>query len=171
MILAQNHPQQLNGNKTAKNCNRKYFFLSLTAYAKNDFKSKMKYLRIESTKFSPGIILDPAHYMLEFYGFSLPENAIDFYEPVLRWLNDFKEYLKDNSIKNNEINVIFKLVYYNSSSLRQLLDIFAVLSEIYHSGVPINISWQYDSEDPAMADSGLEIADIAKVPINIIAYN
>lgn len=131
----------------------------------------MRYLRIESTKFSPGVILDPGQYVLEFYGFSLPENAIEFYEPVINWLKSFQEYLKDKNKESIEVNVIFKLIYYNSSSLRQLLDIFNILSEIHHSGVPTIITWQYDSEDPAMAENGNELADIAKVPINVVAYN
>jgi hypothetical protein len=70
-----------------------------------------------------------------------------------------------------DINVIFKMVYYNSSSLRKIMEIFHILSEIYHSGLNVHISWQYDSEDPQMAESGKEIADIAKVAVNIVAYN
>lgn len=130
----------------------------------------MKYLRIESTKFTPGILLDPGHFVLEFYGFSLPENSIDFYQPVINWLNEFKTSLLQSK-SEKEVNIIFKLVYYNSSSLRQLLDIFNVFSEMHHLGIPINISWQYDSEDPAMAENGKELADLAKVPINVVAYN
>lgn len=131
----------------------------------------MKYLRIESTKFTPGVVLDPGHYVLEFYGFSLPENAIDFYQPILNWLKLLKTNLETQEGNYPEINVIFKLVYFNSSSLRQLVEIFHIFSEIHHIGVPIQIAWQYDSEDPSMADSGKELGDITKVPVNIVAYN
>lgn len=131
----------------------------------------MKYLRIESTKFTPGIVLDPGHFVLEFYGFSLPENAPEFYEPVINWLKDLKAAFQKDLPISTEVNVFFKLVYYNSSSLRQILDIFTLFSEIHQLGVNIIISWQYDCEDPAMAENGKEIADIAKVPINIVAYN
>lgn len=131
----------------------------------------MKYLRVESTKFTPGIVLDPGHFVLEFYGFSLPENAIEFYEPVINWLKELKSGFEKNIPVSTDVNVFFKLVYYNSSSLRQILEIFTLFGDIYRMGVNINISWQYDSEDPAMAENGKEIADIAKVPINIVAYN
>ena len=131
----------------------------------------MRYLRIESTKFTPGIVLDPGHLVLEFYGFSLPENALEFYSPVINWLKDFKSAFERKILCTAEVKVIFKLVYYNSSSLRQLLDIFTLFSEIQQLGVEINILWQYDTEDPAMAENGKEIADIANVPINIVAYN
>jgi len=132
----------------------------------------MKFLRIESSKFTPGIILDPTHNILEFYGFSLPENAIEFYQPVIEWLRVLKnELLQENPDHRKDINAIFKLVYYNSSSLRQLVEIFQIFSEIHHMGVPIQIAWQYDSEDPQMADSGRELGDITHVPVNIVSYN
>jgi hypothetical protein len=131
----------------------------------------MNFLRIESTKFTPGIVLDPCHNVLEFYGFSLPENPIEFYEPILAWLNELKTDMEKNRDNPKEINAIFKMVYYNSASLRQLMEIFNIFSEIYHFGLPIQISWQYDSEDPQMAESGKELGDITKVPINIVAYN
>jgi hypothetical protein len=130
----------------------------------------MNFLKIESTKLTPGIVLDPKNNVLEFFGFSLPENAIDFYQPVFDWLQEYKTELMKN--KNfPELQIIFKLVYFNSSSLRQLVDIFHVLGEFHQMSIPINITWQYDSEDPAMAESGKELGDITKVPINIIAYN
>jgi hypothetical protein len=130
----------------------------------------MELLRIESTKFTPGIVFDPNRNVLEIFGFSLPENAFDFYQPILDWLIGYKTELQDK--KNfSELSIIFKLVYYNSSSLRQILNIFQILAELHQMEVPINISWQYDSEDPAMAENGKELADIAKVPVNIVAYN
>jgi hypothetical protein len=131
----------------------------------------LKFLRIESTKFTPGIVLDPIHNVFEFYGFSLPENAIEFYRPVIEWLHDVKNEITAKKILPQEINVIFKLVYYNSASLRQLVEIFQTLSEITQLKVPVKIVWQYDSEDPQMAESGKELGEITKIPVNIVAYN
>jgi len=130
----------------------------------------MDLLRIESTKFTPGIVLDPHTHVLEFYGFSLPENAAEFYEPVIKWLSSYKNKILDMHTFP-EIHVIFKFSYYNSSSLRKLIEIFNLFSEMYRKGVPVTISWQYDSEDPSMAESGKEIGDIAKIPVTLVAYN
>lgn len=133
--------------------------------------SKMKFLRIESTKFTPGIVLDPNNNVLEFYGFSLPENSIEFYEPILKWLEEYKDSFQQKKEFLDTINVIFKLVYYNSSSLRQIVEIFNIFSTLHKMGIPLHISWQYDSEDPQMAESGKEMGDIANVPVNLVAYN
>jgi hypothetical protein len=131
----------------------------------------LKFLRIESSKFTPGIVLDPIHFIFEFYGFSLPENAIEFYSPVIEWLHDLRKEITAKSILPNEINVIFKLVYYNSASLRQLIEIFHTLSDINQLNISVKIAWQYDSEDPQMAEAGKELGDITKIPVNIVAYN
>lgn len=130
----------------------------------------MKFLRIESTKFTPGIVLDPVHNVFEFYGFSLPENSVEFYDPVLKWLFELRNEISNKVIECSEINVIFKLVYFNSASLRQLVEIFQLLAEIRQL-VPLHVSWQYDSEDPQMADAGKELGDISHLPVNIVAYN
>ena len=131
----------------------------------------MKFLKIESSKLTPGIVIDPSRGVFEIYGFSLPENASEFYNPVLQWLIDFKKELIDNPGAFSELNIIFKLVYYNSSSLRQLVEIFHLFYEIHKMDYPIHIVWQYDSEDPQMAEAGKELSEITKVPVNIVAYN
>lgn len=131
----------------------------------------MKYLKIESSKLTPGILIDPNRSVLEIYGFSLPENATEFYYPVIQWLIDFKKELVNNPGTFSELNVIFKLVYYNSSSLRQLVEIFHLFYEILEMNFPIHIAWQYDSEDPQMGESGKELSEITKVPVNVVSYN
>lgn len=131
----------------------------------------MKFLKIESSKLTPGITIDPTRNVLEIYGFSLPENAAEFYSPVIEWLKTFKKELIDNPSNFSELNVIFKLVYYNSASLRQLVEIFHLFYEIQKTDFPIHIAWQYDSEDPQMAEAGKELSEITKVQLNIVAYN
>ncbi len=128
----------------------------------------MKYLRIESTKFTPGIVLDPVNKVFEFYGFSLPENATEFYEPVLYWLNQYKIELLNNPPGDTELNVFFKMIYYNSSSLRLLVDIFHIFSDINQKGHSVNLNWYYDGEDPQMAEAGKELGDISKIPVKVL---
>jgi hypothetical protein len=131
----------------------------------------MKLLKIESSKLTPGIVIDPDRSVLEIYGFSLPENASEFYRPVLTWLSDFQKELVNNPSDYKEFNVIFKLVYFNSSSLRQIVEMFQFFHAIQEMKFPICVTWQYDSEDPQMAESGKEMGDITKVAVNIVAYN
>lgn len=134
-------------------------------------KNKMKLLKIESSKLTPGILIDPSHNTFEINGFSLPENAAEFYEPVLNWLIEFKKELINKPSEKSELKVTFKLVYYNSSSLRQIVEIFHLFHEIQSLKFPVHIAWQYDSEDPQMAEAGKELSDITKVQLNVVAYN
>jgi hypothetical protein len=131
----------------------------------------MKLLNIESSKLTPGISFSPDTNVLNIYGFSLPENAAEFYEPIINWLEELAKEVSSKRNNIEELNVIFKLVYFNSSSLRQLLDIFNGLNELVKLNFKVNITWQYDSEDPQMAEAGKELSDITKVPINVVSYN
>ena len=47
----------------------------------------METLRIEQTDDSPLVILDQEDNQFEISGKSLPEDVVDFYQPVLDWLN------------------------------------------------------------------------------------
>jgi hypothetical protein len=127
----------------------------------------MNFFKLESTKFTPGVVLDPSTAVLELYGFSLPENALEFYQPIIEWLRDYKvELLKSSNPP--EVNALFKLVYFNSSSLRLIVEVFQVLSEMHHGGIKVNLSWHYDSEDIQMAESGREMGEVTKIPVNIV---
>ena len=48
----------------------------------------METLRIEQTDDCPLVILDPVDNQFEISGKSLPEDVLDFYQPVLDWLKE-----------------------------------------------------------------------------------
>ena len=128
----------------------------------------MDLFRIESTKHTPGIILDPENKTFEFYGFSLPEDAAGFYQPILEWINNYSNEMKLLQDHPGTLNVLFKLVYFNSSSLRYLVEIFQAIRTLVEIGVKVEINWHYDNEDPAIAESGRELGLASNLPVNIV---
>lgn len=127
----------------------------------------MNFFKLESTKFTPGVVFDPNTAVLEIYGFSLPENALEFYQPIIEWLRNYKTELLSN--KNApEVNVLFKLVYFNSSSLRLIVEIFQVFSDMHHAGIKVSLAWHYDCEDTQMAEAGREMGEVTRIPVNIV---
>ena len=46
----------------------------------------MEKLIIEETEDTPEIILDPEQNIFKISKISVPENALDFYKPVLEWI-------------------------------------------------------------------------------------
>ena len=71
-------------------------------------------LIIESKEDTPKVVLDSANKVFQISARSLPENAIGFYEPVLKWLNDY-------SAEPLELTVFdFTLEYFNTASAKQI---------------------------------------------------
>lgn len=128
----------------------------------------MKIIKIEPTKSKPGILLDDQKEVIKFSGMSLPENALQFYLPVLEWI---KEYLANCQGKNNltqPLKVSFSLSYYNTASQRAFLDIFKLLKKIKDCGKNMSIDWNYEKDDISMFESGKELSEIVGIELNYI---
>ena len=123
---------------------------------------------MEATKSKPGIVLDPDNHFFELEGFSLPEDATEFYVPILKCIYDYSNTSNELLKANTNVTVNFKLTYYNSASYRAILEMLQIFSHMHHQGVKINISWYYDSDDSQMADSARELSEVSGVPIVLI---
>ena len=102
----------------------------------------MENINIEKKDDSPKVIMDFQNALVEFEGECYPENAFDFFEPIIQWFSDYFE------AKGNEKLVVnFKLAYFNSATTQVLFDIFDILDENNHQNLTIN--WYYDEENNA----------------------
>ena len=75
----------------------------------------MKPYTVEATDFSPEVILDPKNNTFEISGISRPENANEFYEPIVNWLDEYVKKPNDNT------ELKFRFDYFNTSSLKFFL--------------------------------------------------
>ena len=110
---------------------------------------------------TPGILFDKPAGKLSITGKSLPEDAASFYLPVITWLND---YIKS---QNNETEITFNLVYFNTASSKQLFKILTLLKELSNTQ-KVKIIWRYDVGDKDMLASGERFSKLAQLPIDII---
>lgn len=131
---------------------------------------QMKPIKIEGTSTSPKVYFVPEENLLEISGYSRPENARDFYNPLLVWLEDFEEaYLKRKFNDNSEpISFKFKYVYFNSSSAKFIYDLIILLSHIIKEGVPLKLYWYFDADDDELKEVGEELAEMAKVNLHFV---
>lgn len=114
---------------------------------------------IEATDDTPMIHLDKEKGVFIMEGKSLPENAGKFYEPIKDW---FAEYCKN---PNTSTNVKCKLDYFNSSSAKRLLEIFALLQSIADKNT--KITWYYAEGDTLMQGKGEEMDYLLDVDFDI----
>jgi len=121
----------------------------------------MEVLRIEATEHTPGVDFNPASGQLKLTGRSLPENAIEFYDPVFEWLED---YIKNAPVET-ELHV--DLDYLNSISQKMVVEILKNTKKVQANGKKIMVNWYYDEEDEKMMEEGKAIATEFEVPLTL----
>src|SRR5579872_6481105 len=104
----------------------------------------MEKINIESTPKTPSINFDFEKGFLEIKGRSIPENSIEFYKPLVDWLDKYASKPKTST------NVNIQLEYFNTSSSKCILDVFKKLEFIHKNGSEIIINWYYEEDDEDM---------------------
>jgi hypothetical protein len=123
----------------------------------------MESTSIEGTPKTPSVKFDAEKGIIEIKGRSIPENSIDFYKPLMDWLD---EYSNDPQ-KHTEVNI--QLEYFNTSSSKCILDIFKKLEAIHKSQKnDVVINWYYEEDDEDMLEAGEDYESIIRVPFKMI---
>ena len=124
----------------------------------------MEALHIEASEDTPKIYFEPEVeiYLLE--GKSLPENAIDFYQPVFDWAQNF--FGSENVPSNVVIN--FRLDYFNTASSKQIAKLLRII-ENSPSSENVTIKWYYDEEDTDMLKAGNRYNKLMNIHFEFVA--
>lgn len=128
--------------------------------SKNDW-SAMKKLVIEKTVKTPFISADPTG-EIKIEGISVPENAIDFFEDLRVWIEEYNK----NPAKTTVCS--FKFDYFNTSTAGIVLSFLKILNKMHNSGNSITINWYYDSNDFEIQESGNEFKSLISAPFHVI---
>ena len=89
---------------------------------------------------------------LKITGRALPEDANNFFRPLLDWLRNFSA---------DEVNIEFNLDYFNTSVSKQILDMFKII-EGNPANKVIKIKWMYEDGDDEMLESGEIYSEMLK---------
>ena len=124
----------------------------------------MEKLSIEGTPKTPTISFDFEKGQLEIKGRSIHENSIEFYKPLVDWL---EKYAMKPQVKTN-VNI--QLEYFNTSSSKCILDVFKALEGIHKKGkTEMVIHWYYEEDDEDMLEAGGDYQAIVTVPFEKLA--
>jgi hypothetical protein len=121
----------------------------------------MKKIEIAARDQTPFVILDKENSIFEIRGYSYPDEALEFYSEIIDW---FKEYIK---APNAETNVIFDLIYVNSTSIKFINEILKKLDELLATGKTVTVEWLFMSDDEDMQQLGNVLKDFHKTPVTI----
>lgn len=122
----------------------------------------MESITIDGTQKTPTVNFDPDKGVVEIKGRSIPENSIEFYKPLVDWLEKYAGQAKDKT----EVNI--QLEYFNTSSSKCILDVFKKLEAIFKSGNEVLINWYYEEDDEDMLEAGEDYQSIIKIPFKMI---
>jgi len=117
-------------------------------------------MRIEGTKNTPCIIIEKG--FIEIKGRSIPEDAHEFFSPVITGIQSFTEDIPEKT------EVSFRLEYINSGSKKYVSTILGVLDELYLKGKDITVFWYYDHDDESMLDLGNDFKSLLDLPFNVV---
>jgi hypothetical protein len=120
----------------------------------------MQVIHLEGTEDTPRVMLDKGTGIFEISGRSLPEDAAEFYSPILTWLS---EYSKS---PNPKTEFVIKLEYFNTASSKLILDTLSKLEDIANTSVV----WYHYEDDEDMQEAGQEFSELVEVPFEFKVY-
>lgn len=124
----------------------------------------MNPLIIQATEDTPFIYFHPEENKFEISKSSLPENAVEFYEPIIHWL---KQY---SNSPNDVTSFDFNLEYLNTASSKQIFEVIMAINKVAEKG-DVLIRWHYDSIDEDMLGLGTRFSHLVKTRFEFIEYD
>ena len=120
-------------------------------------------LNIVATSRTPKIAFKTKAGTLLIDGESYPEDVTGFYEPVFAAVSN---HLK---LPDAKLDVKIKLIYFNSSSARALMELLDMMDAGAAAGAVVSIKWYCDGDDDITREFAEDIsADIEHVSIDIV---
>mgnify|MGYP005827925061 FL=1 len=122
----------------------------------------MELLSIEGTPKTPTVTMNPNTGVIEIKGRSIPENSIEFYKPIVDWIDEYSKSPQPNTL----VNIQFE--YFNTSSSKCILDVFKKFEMLKKNKADVVINWYYEEDDEDMLEAGEDYESIIKVPFKMI---
>lgn len=122
----------------------------------------MELINIEGTPKTPTVNMNPETGVVGIKGRSIPENSIEFYKPIVDWLEEYSKSPQPKTVVN------MQLEYFNTSSSKCILDIFKKFENLKKDNKDVVINWYYEEDDEDMLEAGEDYESIIKVPFKMI---
>ena len=122
----------------------------------------MNPLSISATTATPAIKFDNSTDELEIRGESYPENAFEFYRPILSWL---KEYLAN---PNGPVTFRVSVKYMNTSSVKCMMDALDLLESAHKRGFDVSVYWYYQADNDRAVDMAEEFREEVTLPFHLV---
>ena len=122
----------------------------------------MKEIVIEPTKTTFGVEFNFSKGKLRFTGNSYPENAIEFFQPLI---NKLKAFLKSS---RKPLVVVFDVNYFNTSSSKYLFKIMELIDEYKKRGNDVQIYWHFFDGEEDMLETWRELMNELDLEFSVV---
>jgi hypothetical protein len=117
---------------------------------------------VVGTPKTPEVMLNGVSGILLFRGRSIPENSVDFFEPIYNWI----DYYSINP--NVQTTLQIRLEYFNTSSSKCFLDLFRRLEKLHNGSSKVKVEWFFEVDDEDMEEAGQDYQAIVDLPFELI---
>jgi hypothetical protein len=119
-------------------------------------------INLDATKTTPAVSADPSTGVFTMEGDSYPENSYEFFGPLIKWVESYLQQA------DAPLQLVLKIVYMNTSSVKAMMDIFDLLEELHTQGKRIHVSWSYDPRNERVVELIEEFKEDCTFPFDIV---
>lgn len=107
-------------------------------------------INISGSKYTPEITYNHQNKTLVISGKCLPEDSIEFFTPLNKWIQNFKQ-------SPSNLTIDIKLLYFNTASSKVILE---CLKTLVSASDKVKINWKYLDEDEDLEEFGMMLKGI-----------
>jgi len=122
----------------------------------------MTNILLDGSAKTPTVHFDGSTGQLELRGRSIPENSIEFYRPLIDWIDNYAKTPQPST------KLRVQLEYFNTSSSKCILDLFKKLESVRSSGNDVMVLWHYEPDDEDMLEAGEDYQAIINIPFKMV---
>ena len=119
-------------------------------------------IKIDETDDTPSVDFDIEKNVLRIAGPSFPENAPDFYNPIIAEVCNIDQQSPGQLVIELEFSII------SSASKKMVYEMLVNLEKIFYLGKSMIIKWIYEGFDEDMVDEGLGYKANLKIDFELV---
>ena len=119
-------------------------------------------IKIDETDDTPSVVFDIEKNVLRIAGPSFPENAPDFYNPIIAEVCTIDPKSPGQLVIELEFSIL------SSASNKMVYEMLVKLEKIFYLGKPMIIKWIYEGFDEDMVDEGIGYKANLKIDFELV---
>jgi hypothetical protein len=119
-------------------------------------------LHLAASGSTPEVDFDPVTGVLRLVGESYPENAFEYFRPLLAWVSDYV------AASTQPIVAEIALSYLNTSSIKSVMDLLDILEGAHRGGRTVSLRWSYADDNERALEMIEEFKEEVTLPFFIV---